>query len=237
MKKITILLLLIAFTLNSNSQENSVRLGLFGLPAGQINLKYERLLNDNMSIGATVGILIPQRLKTIEGFMPGSGTIESFVKLGGFSIVPEFRFYPAGNGDLTGFYVAPALEFSNNSLSVMMFSNNNGLLLETGITGIGGSVNIGTQWVIGSGFTIDWNIFGIGLNNYFTDATLTPPAIGGYTVSSVDGESIENSLKSLPFIGEGIQSVTVDAVNNNINIKVSTLIPVPRMGLSLGWTF
>ena len=50
----------------SNAQKISVRLGLFGLSFGQVNLKYDRLVADNMSLGITVGVLIPHRLKTLE---------------------------------------------------------------------------------------------------------------------------------------------------------------------------
>ena len=93
MKKIIALTFVLVLVLTANAQMNSLRLGILGLPYGGVNVKYERLLSDNMSIGLTAGLIAPRRVKFLENVLNTGDTTELSSKFVGFSLVPEFRFY------------------------------------------------------------------------------------------------------------------------------------------------
>ena len=117
--------------------QNVIKLNFLSPIAQTLNLSYEH----------TVG--------TTQSFQLGfyyTGAKSSGVKLRGFGITPEYRFYfgeekPAPDG----FYIAPFLRYTNYNLTA-----NDGNTRSTGtLTSFGGGFVVGRQWVFKKRATFD----------------------------------------------------------------------------------
>lgn len=234
-----IIILFVALTINLSAQKNSLRLGLFGLAFEQFNFKYEREIVHNISLGATIGVFVPNSFPALETVLTQTvpNKAEDIkLRFGGFSINPELRLYISVDGGLDGFYFSPIIHYTNNTLDFIYIDDNDEFLFDSRIDGLGGSLNIGNQWVIGSGFTIDWTILGLGAKYYNSSSTITLKN-SALNITDDEAKEIEDALKDIEYIGKGVGEVTFDSDNNSLNIKIGALAPVLRTSLSLGWTF
>ncbi|MFY7900937.1 MAG: DUF3575 domain-containing protein [Chitinophagaceae bacterium] len=140
MKKILLGIALCLFTLMLNAQigikENNIKVNLLSPLVRTGSVFYERKLGSS-----TTGQI---------GFFY-TGYSSDGLKLRGFGITPEFRYYASENkGAMNGFYVAPFVRYQNYSLSE---SNNKGTL-----NTFGGGLLLGNQWVLKGGLNIDFFI-------------------------------------------------------------------------------
>lgn len=69
------------------------------------------------------------------------------VKLRGWGITPEFRYYASQKGKLQGIYLAPYGRLNSLKGSDLNASGT--------ITTIGGGLLVGHQWIVGKGFVVD----------------------------------------------------------------------------------
>lgn len=69
------------------------------------------------------------------------------VKLRGWSVTPEFRYYATQKGAMQGFYVAPFMRYGNFEVDDKISKGD----LKT----IGGGLLVGNQWIFGKGISLD----------------------------------------------------------------------------------
>jgi hypothetical protein len=93
---------------------------------------YERKISSNSSLQLGV-------------FYTGSKMDD--LKLRGFGITPEFRYYASEKGAMEGFYLGPFLRYQSYELSEL---NNKGKL-----NTFGGGLLIGKQWIFTKGISVD----------------------------------------------------------------------------------
>jgi len=69
------------------------------------------------------------------------------VKLNGWSVTPEFRYYAGQKGAMQGFYVAPFMRFGNFEVSDD--------LAKADLKSIGGGLLVGNQWIFSKKISLD----------------------------------------------------------------------------------
>lgn len=234
---------------------------------GDLRLGYERKLTDNMTAQANVGLFIPRKLPTVffdeDAVEDYGGTVDVENRLSGYNFSLELRFYPGEKEAPRGFYLAPYLKYNRwNALVSTSFdyeatdeeyadltvaqqktvtSSGNPdrpHLLEAtgefkgGISQAGGGLMIGYQWVINDQISIDWNFFGLGVESVSSDLTLTTDAVD---VDYLEWKAeIEEGTEDFADFAD----VEVEAKSDEINVKFGPfLVPSPRIGFSIGYTF
>ena len=93
MKKLMLFILIaVAVSISANAQEakNEAKVNLLGLIIGLPDITYERLLNDKMGIGLTLGM----------GFKNGKHYQDDYR----YVVLPYYRYYP-GNKHASGFFL------------------------------------------------------------------------------------------------------------------------------------
>lgn len=84
---------------------NVIKWNIRGVFAGQYQLVYERVLNEQMSVQLSAGYIIRPSSQSIES---GSTKRSYKAKTTGFIIIPEFRYYIISKYPVPkGFYIAP----------------------------------------------------------------------------------------------------------------------------------
>jgi hypothetical protein len=167
-------------------------------------------------------------------------------KINGWSITPEFRFYPGKKEEHQaphGFYFAPYARYAKYSIS-SGFSEvyDDGVNAVTYVSGdvevyykgLGFGLMIGSQWIIGNHFSIDWFILGGHGGNGKVGFEITSPNIG--TLTAQQKQEFEVDLaKSVADVADG---VTVDISGNTAKVQApAKFIGVRGLGLNLGYAF
>lgn len=151
--------------------KNVVKLNLFGLGASNISLQYERALHKNISVALQAGFIPSHGLPSqISSAVPSD---VSSIKISGFNISPEFRWYPGkkvAKQAPRGFYIAPYLRYSSytaagsftydDSTFYPAFIQKKVASMSITYAGFGFGGMIGYQWVINNKISIDWWIVG-----------------------------------------------------------------------------
>lgn len=214
------------------AQKNAVKLNLFGLAFKNVSLQYERSINDNIS--GALGVSYMLGLSPPEINVSGADTAVSFseFKLSGFSVTPEFRFYPGHEG-LRGFYLAPYFRFAQyKSTAPYRYTESDGTKTElnTDLTfnSTGGGLMIGTHFLIGENFSVDWWIIG------FSYAPLTSKVKVTGTLKTDSYDDVRGAYASDV---EGFGKVTSEVGDDYAQIVVKKGIPGVRTGLTLGYAF
>ena len=213
----------------SFSQQNIVKFGIVDIV--KLNLSYERVLNNNQSLGLNIAILrkinIPHLLLSDELIELNTET-----ELSGYSIIPEYRFYTGKKGAPRGFYIAPYLKFSKYSLSFKDDYNGEQLEVTGGYNSLGLGVQLGVQWIISDVFTIDWNFLGFELDRNTISLEFTSDS------DIIDFEALRNEINNdysdIPIIGKRL---IVDSGDDFVNGKASFLLGGIRSGISIGFAF
>jgi hypothetical protein len=130
MKKIVLLVLsMFIFSAGLLAQKkNGIKTDLFSPFLRTGVLKYERALNENMSL-------------QLGAFYTGYSPRETEARLNGFGLTPEFRFYLSETPAPVGFYLAP--NFRYMSLTAKDPAVNE----EATLTSFGLAINLGKQWM------------------------------------------------------------------------------------------
>jgi len=234
MMRTIITIVCLAISLSNFAQDNIVKLGLLGLSNRNINLKYERVLNEKNSINLNVGFKIPGGLPfglSINDIADGDINVSGDLKVNGISIAPEYRFYTGGNAP-TGFYLAPYLQFRN--LSSGLEGEVDGYYgdIKFSYGNFGGGLLLGAQWLIKDKVSIDWQFFGIGVNRNTVKLRLesNDPSIDFKEFET----DIDESLSDVPILGNKIETTSGDDFGE---MKSNFIFPALKGGLSVGIAF
>lgn len=136
----TLLLTFMAITMAdvANAQQSSIKTNLANLFIGGGSIQYEHVLNETST--AQLG-----------GFFTSLNFEET--QFSGFGVIPQYRFYPGKNEVPHGFFVAPLISYHSFSLQNPEASVGN--TARASYTLIGGGFDIGKQWLINRGFSIE----------------------------------------------------------------------------------
>ncbi|MES2567429.1 MAG: DUF3575 domain-containing protein [Bacteroidota bacterium] len=233
----------------SNSPKHVIKLNLTQLALTNISMQYEFAFHKNFSAALGASYLLP---RTIPGqlFTPSSnGSGYQLPKFGGWSVTPEIRFYPGKKVKHKaphGFYLAPYFRYSKYNLnsSYVDVDSTSGQRrnydVKASYSGFTAGLMIGSQWVIGKHFTIDWWILGGGYGKakFKINAESTD---GSINMSPSEQEDLKNNIRDN--IGElgsfGNGEITVETTSNSATATVKGL-PMTSLrgfGLTLGFAF
>ena len=148
---------------------NAVKTDLFSPFLRTGVLKYERALNENISV-------------QLGFFYTGYSPRESEAKLSGFGITPEFRYYLSDTPAPVGTYLAP--NFRYMSLTAEDPTGNE----EATLTSFGLAINLGKQWMLKDIVLID-----IWVGPAYNFRTLDDPS-GEVDIEGADGFGVRIGL-------------------------------------------
>ena len=207
------------------------------------------MFHKNFSAALGISYLIPRNIPS-QLFTPSSnGSGYQLPKFGGWSITPEIRFYPGKKVKHKaphGFYLAPYFRYSKYTMKsdyVDVDSTSgarHNYAVKANYSGFTAGLMLGSQWMIGKHFSIDWWIIGGG----YGKAKLKIHAEstdGSLNLSPQEQEDLKQNIKSntteLGSYGNG--EVTVETTSNSATATVSGLpmISLRGFGLTLGFTF
>jgi hypothetical protein len=159
-------------------------------------------------------------------------------KVNGYSLTPEFRFYPGKKEKHQaphGFYFAPYARYAKFNFSASYLDavrNFNGTIDAT-YSGFAGGLMIGSQWIIGNHFSIDLFIVGGHVGSGSLEINAYDPNVS--EMDDLEKEAVKQSIKNTAsFIGTGSATVEGD------NIKASFATPfngLRGLGLNIGFAF
>lgn len=155
MKKCILTLVSALAFLSVNAQvQNKISVNLFSIPVRTFNIAYERQMNNNIGLQMTAYYLFGYNTDWVDE----SGN-NNTTKSSGWGVIPEFRFYPMGNG-IKGFYIGPHVryrhfDFSTEETQTLSGARNT---YESNLNQIGGGVVVGGQWHFGN--AVNFDIYG-----------------------------------------------------------------------------
>jgi hypothetical protein len=234
MNALKISLICVSFLLVSQSgksQDNVIKLGLTGLPIGQIGLSYERVMAEKQSLVINAGVLIPRKLP---GILVTSAELGDNSKLSGFSIVPEYRFYLTGRKKDAprGFYVAPYLTVSNYSVKFSDKYETHNIDIKGSLFIAGAGAQIGIQWLISDVVSIDWTIIGLGISRYSVQADLSSKD-AGVNFPQMEAD-LKDEIVDAPIIGDKLKT---NSGNDFMSVKLPIVHVGVRSAFSIGIAF
>jgi len=194
MKKISVLIISLVFSLFLAAQNNVIRFNPLGLTFGKYNLQYERMLTDYSSASISGSYIRPTFMNNaLFSFLEDFGITNT---CNGVAVELDYRLYSKKETGPRGFYIGPYFRYTGvkyiTRVEDVLYPITGGQdYLEAGFngsrTGIG--VKFGAQWVIFKHVTIDWNFFGLGADYYslkvYSEGTITE---GGKKYSTQDIE-------------------------------------------------
>ena len=163
MKKLLLLIAIVATGFTANAQKNVFKVNPLGLAFGSLDVSYERVLSEKSSV--ELGI-------TYSSFDVTGGSTK--VSTNGYGVEGKYKFYFSSDKDAPkGWYGAPFVAYSVSSVD------------SNGIKGDANSFSAGAlagyQWVFGggdSGFSLDLN---------FGAQYISASATGNINTVSIDG--------------------------------------------------
>ncbi len=233
MKKLFTLILLFALFTNVNAQQNNIKINGLALALTNISMQYERSLNGNSSLALGVSYLPERGLPGFATSKDDSKTAEDF-EFGGFAITPEYRYYFKGEGP-KGLYLAGYFRYSKYTTTAFTFeydqaNNTTGEVKMTGdySTSVVG-VMLGSQWLLGDKWTLDWWIIGAG----FGSQEGVYEGTGDF--SAQDQIDIQDEVESIDTPGVDVE---VETSSTTTKVTISPKFPAFRgFGLCLGYRF
>ncbi len=160
---------------STSEQKNIIKLNAGALLLKTFSVQYERMLTKKTSLSlgfrATPKAGLPFK-STIESIINDDETWNNVrnLKTGSFAITPEFRYY-FGKNELSGFYLAPFVRYSNYSAEMPfqydITDPTTNLVVAQDVMPLTGTMNaytagimIGSQWRLTKKFYLDWWILG-----------------------------------------------------------------------------
>ncbi len=224
-------------------KQSIVKINPMSFSYGKLSLGYEYVLENNKSFAIQVGIPIGNGLTgNIEDNLQVNDVTFEDASISTFSVRPSYRMYLSSKKrGPKGIYFEPSAKYqtikvegSDGNYKDPDTGKTYDLKTENKVSMAGIGLQLGSQWIIGDAFVIDFFFFGpeynIGsFNSRFYDDGLIPAEDRQQLV-----RDIEETYNDLPLIG------TVRAVENDefIEMKTSrTTIPGLRFGLQFGYSF
>lgn len=245
------------FITKADGQKNVAKMSLFRIinPLHKdIDFGYERVITDHFSISASLAFKIPNIPAVIADNFDSSPTAitddnglpiatqsVTLSPLKGIGFTPEFKFYTSKENEAPhGFYVAPYLKYYRTSMSASSTVNfvdpaqqDVSLDVTMRFTEFGGGLQLGYQWVIGPGITIDWYFLGPRVSK-FNFNLLFEGNIGDPDFFTDAEEEMKTSFKDIPVFGG---SVSTTATSNSLELKAPFWFPNLRSGIAIGAAF
>ncbi|MBL7764765.1 MAG: DUF3575 domain-containing protein [Chitinophagaceae bacterium] len=255
MKKVSILMLLMAATLVSFAKDgddkkgempakkNAVKLNISSLAYKNIAVQYERALGPKIAVAAQIRLMPKGNLQgwsNISSGMDDNADVSvSNVKVGSFAFTPEFRFYP--KRALKGFYLAPYLRLRTMSMGIdgsFKDSSTNStrfMAIDGKMTTIGGGLMIGSHFNIGKSFSLDWFILGI---HYSSSNGKLDGSITGSGMSAADQSKLQNDLYTSLEDSRFFKNNSVIVTSNSVAISTKFgMVGFRGFGLNFGYRF
>lgn len=222
-----------------------VKLNLSQLALKNISLQGEYGFHKNMSGALGVNFLLSRPFPSFftEKDPTGEGLRNTAFK--GMAITPEFRFYPGRKEEQQaphGFYIGAYYRYSKHTLTsdyTEHFKSGKSYSYDMEVTykGSNGGIMIGSQWLIGKHFSIDWWILGGG----FGSAKFKMEAIGSGFIMNDDERaevkaSVEDELKNVTLFGFDTD-VTTTTNSVKAEVKGLPMFSFRGFGLCLGFAF
>lgn len=227
MKKFTLLLCLFCASLLASAQNNVIKFQPQDLLLSRIDASFEHATGDRGAWVFSGGVMLEKEV-SLDLLKLDNLT------LSGWSLWPQYRFYPGVKDAPQGFYMAPYLSYSRYQVAYTD-SIDLGTNIETTADGIFSSFTaggmIGIQWIFDNHLTIDWNFLGVGYSLYNLGLDVQPS-------SNVDmtelAEEIDDKLSDFPIIGKNID---VSAAADKVQISLPVNQLSFRTGFSIGIAF
>jgi hypothetical protein len=228
---------------SSDGPRMVVKFNLFGLAVRNLPFQFEYAFHKNMSGALGVSMLIPRGLPS--SFTGGAEFGD--LKFRGYSITPEFRFYPGKKEEHQaphGFYFAPYARYQNFSFTASgSYANTDTATgassmykaeMKAYYKGLGFGMMIGAQWLLGEHITLDWYILGGHYGSGKAGLTVTAPEIG--KLSPQDKAEVEKSANdAFEQIGS---EVSVKYSGNTADFSIpAKIIGIRGLGLAIGYAF
>jgi hypothetical protein len=260
MKKLSVSFVLLLTGILAFAQQNVIKVGLGSAFSSNLNIKYERAFAEKHSIQVA---LLADFNQKYDNDRFNDGRIGSFLDvivdepfsatLGGFAIVPEYRYYLSKKGSPRGFYLGAYGKYRQRNLNVESnFGTNYGVKGRGVLWNVGAGIGMGAQFIISDAFVIDWYIGGLGYSRYFANLNIAPQNDEDFENLQADllVEIDETTYNDVEFLWEAlseddfneVKSLFTDAVENTEIREFNTtrfpfgLIDL-RTGISLGYAF
>lgn len=224
-------------------QKNLIKLNAGALLLKTFSVQYERMLSrkTSLSLGfrATPKSGLPFK-STIESIIDDDETWNNVrnLKTGSFAITPEFRYY-FGKNELSGFYLAPFLRYSNYSAEMPfeydITDPTTNIVVASDVMPLTGTMNtytagimIGSQWRLSKRFYLDWWILGpnFGASKGRID--------GSKSLSSFEQQDLREQLADLDI---PLTDYTYEVNENGANLDFDGGWAGVRGGLCIGFRF
>lgn len=262
-KNVSLVLLCVAVSFIATAQQNRMSGSSWGPknvvklnPLGVIGYRnipiyYERAIYGPVAISAGFGYKLPTKVggaygRAIKAAVTNLGGTADFGRITGFSLTPEIKFYLSERGAPRGFYIGPYFRYSRYRLGMSASGtdpiDNTFYMADVAMQykTIGGGIQMGAQWIINDGFTIDWFFFGPGFRRHEASMEVTSNVVSSdqWQQWEIDFEDdVESELASLPVIGGFFDNFDAEAKTNGFTAKKPFGFPNWRFGLSLGYAF
>jgi hypothetical protein len=232
MKKIFIALFMFA-TLVAYSQENNIKTNLMGALYGNYGLTYERETIKGQTISLTGAYWnLDYGFLPVADWFNFSGSVRLTDMYSGFNTNLEYRFYMNKN-TLNGFYMAPYLRYAQHNFMLHDEIRESNFDVETKISGIGAGFQMGYQWIIGNGFTLDWFFVGLGVERYLIN--------GNYVTANSSAFNYSTIVNDVRDVFEGWnyfeQRLTTEPHSDRLHVKLPFIGPGFKSGFSIGYAF
>jgi hypothetical protein len=225
-----------------------IKLNLSQLALRNISLQYEYGFHKNMSGALGISYLMPLKIPSVVFEPSANGEGYQLPKFSGWSVTPEFRFYPGkkeAHQAPHGFYLAPYMRYSKYTLSADYYdllSNGNMRLYKASasFSGITGGLMIGSQWIIGKHFSIDWWIIGggVGKGKLTLESKSDDPTLNLSAQEQADLKTdINTNIGELQNFSNGTINIETTSNSAKATIKGIPMTSYRAFGLNLGFAF
>jgi hypothetical protein len=228
-----VLTLLLSYFI-TGAQDNIVKAGVTGLLLGDMNLGYERMMNENSSLNIKLGFLNP----TMSPFISENNITPRAYNLveanGGITASFEYRFYLSPKTGLNGFYIAPYLRYL--SLNMVFDDEIEGydFFVHTKNNSFGMGGQLGYQWIFNELIIIDFFFFGTGIDFHHAEFKYVmenkPPEFSYSMVTT----HVDDVFADITYLHK---KLTHEINSDNHVTKLPFFFPGIRMGLSVGIAF
>ncbi|MGQ3678097.1 DUF3575 domain-containing protein [Tenacibaculum discolor] len=164
MKKLLLVIAMVAVGVTANAQKNVIKANPLSLAFGSFEIGYERVVSESSSVELAVAYS-SLKVNTTGG--------QTDAKANGFGVEGKYKFF-FGDETPRGWYAAPVVTYSNTSL------DSNGE--EGDFSFFGGGAVAGYQWVFGggdSGFALDLSL-GAQYVSVSTSGSISSTSIEGF---------------------------------------------------------
>jgi hypothetical protein len=228
----------ISDTPNENvTRHHVVKLNLLALLLQNISGQYEFAFHKNLSVAIGANILTERKVgQMFEVFIPerdqAQGEDQGFKDpvFKGWSIKPEFRFYPGKKQKHQaphGFYLAPYARFSQFTLNSTYSESYLGITSKFDFTTkanlTSGGLMIGAQWLLGKQkrISLDWWI--LGLDAGVAKITMSAKTfLAGYSLDQAQQDDLKKELETTlsEFSAIGLGDPKVETTGNSFKVEL-----------------